>query len=86
MTWLGLVPGLLDSASRKGNEGSRAGGGGGGGGGGGCEENPDKKCAKQIRSCGKILHADYNKISLYLQLSKVRWQRCTSIGNLTRFI
>ena len=28
MTWLGLVPGLLDSASMKGNEGSRAGGGG----------------------------------------------------------
>ena len=81
MTWLGLVPGLLDSASRKGNEGSRAGEGGGD-----CVENPDKKCAKQLRSCGKILHADYNKISLYLQLSKVRWQRCTSIGNLTRFI
>ena len=29
MTWLGLVPGLLDSASMKGNEGSRARGGGG---------------------------------------------------------
>ena len=27
MNWLGLVPGLLDSASMKGNEGSRAGGG-----------------------------------------------------------
>ena len=48
MTWLGLVPGLLHSTSSeltmrptwKGNEG--------GGGGGGCEENPDKKCAKQL--------------------------------------